>query len=195
MKGVALAPKPVQKQLRMDVVVRSEAAAKRVGRPGMNVNLNSLTVARNLGPKVAEIAHKAGRDPKTVGLTLMSSGFLADSEEKARAMAAPYNAEDAKHYLHYWAHSNDDVDRDLVAQTTANQKAGQPQGNFSAQALVDTVHLYIEAMAETGLKPDWINLTLWPSGMPVEQALDCLERVASDVLPKIPRRRGHATAA
>ncbi len=193
-KGVALAPKPVQKQLRIDVVVRSEAAAKRVGRPGLNVNLNHLSVAKSLGPKVAEIAQKAGRDPATVGLSLQTSGFLTDSEERARAMVAPYSAEDAKHYLEYWTHSNDAVDRDLVVQTKANQESGRAQGNFSAQAIIDAIHLHVETMAATGLRPDWVNLTLWPSGMPVEQALDCLERVASDVLPKLPRRERRMAA-
>jgi len=187
-KGVALAPRPIQKQMRIDVVIRSEAAAKRVARPGVHVNLNSLAIAKSLGPKVAEIASKGGRDPSTVGLSLLASGFLADTEANARALATPYNLEDSKQYLNYWSHSKDAVDREMSAMASAAQKSGQPQGSFSPQALVDTIHTYIETMAATGLKPDWVNLTLWPAGMPVGHALECLERVASDVLPKLPRR-------
>ncbi len=188
-KGVALAPRPIQERIRMDVVIRSEAAAKRVARPGMNVNLNSLAVAKSLGPKVAEIAHEAGRDPSQVGLSLLATGFLAETEETARALAGPYVVEDAKQYINYWARSNDSVDHELASQASATRLGGGLPGSFSPQALVATIHNYVEVMAATGLKPDWINLTLWPAGMPVEQALDCLEHVARDVLPHVSRAR------
>lgn len=187
-RGVAISPRPVQKQVRMEVVIRSEAAAKRIARPGMDVNMNSMAVAQELGPKVAEIAHRAGRDPADVGISLLASGFLAATEERARTLTRPYSAEDANQYIQYWSHSNDEIDRVMSAQVSASQAEGRQQGNFTAQALIDAIHANIETMAATGLKPGWLNLTLWPAGMPVTDALDCLERVARDVLPQIPRR-------
>ena len=37
------------------------------------------------------------------------------------------------------------------------------------------------------MRPDWLNVTLWHAGMPVEQAIDCLEQFAEEVLPEIAR--------
>lgn len=173
----------------MDVVIRSEAAAKRVARFGVGANLNSLSVAETLGPRVADIAQRAGRDPRAVGLTLQGAGFLAKDEERARDLARPYMEEDIKQYLQYWAHSNDAVDRKLTAMAREAQDVGELRGSFTVAALIDSIRKHVEVMAGTGLKPNWVNLSLWPAGMPVEHAIECLERVARDVLPHVPRTR------
>jgi len=186
-KGVRLAPRPLQKKIRVELAVRSEAAAKRVALPDINVNLNSLSVVRNIGPHVADIASKGGRAPSSVGVSILFTGFLAENEEAARKAVARYNEEDAKQYLEYWSHSKDAVDRDMVAQYKEASQTGVARGSFTPQSFIDDIHEAIDTIAATGLRPDWINLNLWPSGMPYEEALDCLERVAADVLPKLPR--------
>ncbi len=192
-KGVQLAPRPLQKQIRVELAVRSEAAAKRVALPGINVNLNSLTVVQSVGPVVAEIASRAGRAPSSVGATILFTGFLAENEDAGRQAVAQYNDEDAKQYLEYWAHSKDAVDRVLSAQYKEASRTGVARGSFTPQSFVDGIHEAIETITATGLRPDWINLNLWPSGMPYAEALECLERVAADVLPKIPRVGRHTT--
>ena len=184
-KGVCLSPPPLQEKLEIQVAIRSLAAARRVAIPGVNVNLNSPIVTKEIGAQVAEIAAKAGRDPSQIGTGLLLGGFLAENQEKAIAAAAPYADEDAKEYIGFWSASNDAADVAYKAAFEAARKAGTPVGCFTPDAFLAAIEQDIDIMRATGMRPDWINVNLWPPGMDFARAKECLLRFAAEVLAKV----------
>ncbi len=184
-KGVHLSPPPVQEKMEVQVAIRSVAAARRVALPGVNVNLNSPAVAKELGPRVAEIAASAGRNPAEIGVGLLLGGFLAGGEDKAVAAVRPFAAEEAREYIGFWNASGDAVDHKYRAIMEETLKQGAPLGCFTPEAFVTAIDQDIAIMAATGLRPDWINVNLWPPGMEFARAKECLERFAAEVLPHV----------
>ena len=182
LKGVELFPKPMRLGgPEVQLAVRSAPAARRAARHRLDVNLLAASAARQYGPMVAEAAHAEGLDPATVGASVLRTGFLAEGQEAALARVAPYAKVDAEEYEQWQDRDPDDMR--LAAERKVG--AGQSAQIHTAQALIDAIESDIEAMAATGLRPAWVNLSLWPPGMPLAEAMDCLERVAAEVLPKL----------
>lgn len=185
-KGVELFPKPLNASgPDIQLAVRSAPAAKRAVKHRLSVHLLAISAARQYGPIVVEAAAAEGIDPATIGAAVMRSGFLATSAEAAQALVAPYGAVDAQEYEQW--QDRDPDDQRLQAERKAG--VGQAVGAFTPDAFIEAIEADTRDVAEIGLRPDWINLNLWPPGLPLEQALDCLERVAQDVLPKLSVRR------
>ena len=198
-REINLTPRPLQKKVELQLAIRSEAAAKRVAQHEINVNLQGFPTAARIGPVVAEIAAKAGRDPGNVGAGVQRTGFILESEQRARDRAFEFVVEDGKEYDRFMATSSDPPDRELIAIREALRKESPSSaeifpGAYSAQALIDAIHSDIEGLKKAGLRPDWINLSLWPPGLPLADALECLERVANEVLPHVPRAKTAACA-
>jgi len=182
LKGVELFPKPVRPGgPEVQLAVRSAPAAARAGRYGVSVNLLAASPAAQYGPLVADAVRARGGDPTEIGACVLRSGFVAESEAAATARVTPYAKVDAAEY-EAWQDRDPD-DRRLAAERKAG--VGQSAPAHTAQALAEAIQSDIQVMAATGLRPDWVNLSLWPPGMPFAQALDCLERVAADVLPQV----------
>ncbi len=186
LRGVELHPRPLQAGgIEVQLAVRSVPAARRAVRHGVSVNLHSREAARINGPVVAEGVAALGRDPGQVGVSLLRVAFLSVDEASGRATVAPYMAFDALEY-DQWQSADDPDDRRLIE---ARRSAGDaPAGLFTAEAIVEALLGDAEAIRALGLRPDWINLSLWPPGMPLVEAVDCLERVAAEVLPKVQGR-------
>lgn len=186
LKGVDLFPKPVRPGgPEVQLAVRSPPAARRAVKHGVSVNLHSREAARTHGPIVAEGVAAKGVDPANIGVGLLRLAFLAPTVEAGHAAVAPYMAYDAKEYDD-WQTPDDPDDRRLIeARRTAGAKPG---GLFTGAELADAILGDAAAIAEIGLRLDWVNLSLWPPGMPLAEALDCLERVAAEVLPKVQAR-------
>lgn len=183
LRNVEIFPKPLSSSsIEVQLAVRSEAAARRAARQAVSVNLLAAAPAEVYGPIVAAEVDRAGRDPREVGATVLRTGFLTTSPQAADALVRPYAEVDAAEY-DAWQDTDPD-DKRLVAQRRATVS---PVGAATPQALVDALEADIALMSRVGLRPAWVNLNLWPPGMPLDQAMDCLERVARDVLPKVSR--------
>jgi alkanesulfonate monooxygenase SsuD/methylene tetrahydromethanopterin reductase-like flavin-dependent oxidoreductase (luciferase family) len=184
-KGVELFPKPMRETgPEIQLAVRSAPAAKRAAKHRVSVNLLGTAPARQYGPLVAEAAAAGGTDPATIGATVLRAGFLAADPQRAKDAVAPYYIVDAQEYEQW--QDRDPDDQRIAAERKAS--AGQSAGIYTADALIEGIEADIAVISGVGLRPDWVNLTLWPPGMPLQQALDCLQRVAEDVLPRISGR-------
>ena len=185
LKGVELFPKPLKATgPEIQLAVRSAPAAKRAVRHRVSVHLLAISAAREYGPLVVEAAAAEGIDPGTIGAAVMRSGFLAESAEAAQAAGAPYGIVDAQEYEQW--QDRDPDDQRIQAERKAG--VGQAVGAFTPEAFIEAIESDAAELSAMGLRPDWVNLNLWPPGMPLEQALDCLHRVAQEVLPRLASR-------
>lgn len=182
-RGVKLSPAPIQTSMGFQLAVRSAVVAKRSIRNRLDVNLQSREEGLSFGPVVAQEAEKAGIDPRTIGGSIQRGGFIGTSREAAVQASLPYLRFQAEEYL-----TNAGEDEKVQAharQMIASVDAGE--GAFTAEEWIETLEADGDAIASVGLRPDWVNLTLWHSGMPLAQAIDALEEFAEQVLPHIDR--------
>lgn len=183
LKGVELHPQPLQAGgPEVQLAVRSAPAARRAAKHGVSVNLHSREAARQFGPVFVETLRDLGQHATDVRVGLLRLAFLGPDEAAGQEMVAPYMAFDVREYDEWQTAEDPDDKRLLELRRAAGDKPG---GCFTAEALVSAIIGDVEAIRELGLTPDWINLSLWPPGMPLRDALACLERVAEEVLPKV----------
>jgi alkanesulfonate monooxygenase SsuD/methylene tetrahydromethanopterin reductase-like flavin-dependent oxidoreductase (luciferase family) len=187
LRDVAVTPRPVGASgLPVQLAARSPAAARRAVRYGLDVNTQNRFAAAEVAPILVAEMEKAGRDPAQLGVSVLGLGFLAESRQSARDLCLPYMEWDYREF-DAWQNPDDPDDRRMIEQRKTASEV--PLGALTADDLVAEIHASIDAIAGQGLRPDWVNLSLWPPGMPFEQAIDCLERVAAEVLPQVPRRQ------
>lgn len=182
-KGVKLSPPPVQSEMGFQLAVRSPVTAKRAIRHRLDVNLQSREEALVNGKMVAEEANLAGLNPRNIGGSIQRGGFIGRTREQAVEDSMPYLLFQAHEYLE---NAGDDVEVQRHAHALiAAVEAGK--GAFTADEWLETLEQDAEAIAATGLRPDWVNLTLWHSGTPLKPAIAALEQFAAEVLPRIKR--------
>jgi len=183
-KGAQLHPGPVQpKGPEIQLATRSAAAIQRAARHGVSVNMGLREAVPMYGPMLAEAARAAGHDPAGVGVSLASIGYLGASEEAARARAEPYMQWDAREYL-AWEDRPDEPQLAEARRAAAKTLTGFHTPDKWLASLMEDMNSVMAA----GLRPDWINLSMWPPGMPLEEAIEGLERFAATVLPHVPRQ-------
>jgi len=180
-KGGALYPKPVQAPYpEIQIIARSEAAAMRAVRHATSVNLHRRDVVQTLGPLVADATRKAGRDPAKVKVSVLRHGFLGQSRERAVETAKPYLTWNAQEHGGWWSDNPDPDDRALFKARVVG--AASPPGDYTADEWLAGIRGDIAAIAAAGLRPDWINVNIWPPGMSLAEGLACLECFADTVL-------------
>lgn len=180
-KGAGLFPKPVQTPYpEIQIIARSEAAALRSVRHATSINLHRRDVVQRLGPVVAEATRQAGRDPATVKVSVLRHGFLGQSRDQAIEIAKPFLTWNAQEHGGWWSDDPDPDDRLLFQSRVAG--AASPPGDYTASDWIDGIKGDIEAITSVGLRPDWININIWPPGMSLADGLGCLERFAETVL-------------
>lgn len=180
-KGGALYPKPVQAPYpEIQIIARSEAAALRAVRHATSINLHRRDVVNALGPVVAEATRKAGRDPASVKVAVLRHGFLGPTREAAIEAAKPYLTWNAKEHGGWWADNPDPDDRALFQARVVG--AASPPGDYTPEEWLAGIAGDSAAIEATGLRPDWINVNIWPPGMSLADGLACLERFAATVL-------------
>jgi len=185
-KGGALYPKPVQTPYpEIQIIARSEAAARRAVRHATALNLHRRDVVRALGPMVAAETAKAGRDPSTVKVTVLRHGFLGADRESAVATAKPFLTWNAREHGAWWSENPDPDDHTLFQARVVG--ADSPPGDFTPEDWLAGIAGDIAAITETGLRPDWVNVNIWPPGMTLADGLACLERFAETVLRPLRR--------
>jgi alkanesulfonate monooxygenase SsuD/methylene tetrahydromethanopterin reductase-like flavin-dependent oxidoreductase (luciferase family) len=182
LKGVKLTPPPLQKNMEIQLMVASAAAAKRAARHGVDVNLLSTEGLREYGPACVEAAAEVGRNPKEIGVSIMIIGFIGRSREAAVAAARPYLMFQAEEYAQNAQH--DPAHQAAAEALKASYDRGD--GPFTAAEWVETIQKNVQSIVDLGLKPSWINVTLWHAGMPVPEAIEALEQFSADVLPQLP---------
>ena len=131
------------------------------------------------GPMLADAVRAAGRDPARVGVSLASIGYLGASEESARAAAEPYMQWDTREYV---AWERPDEPQLAEARRAA---AKSLTGFHTPDKWLESLVKDQQSVVAAGLRPDWINLSMWPPGMPLDQAIESLERFAETVLPHL----------
>lgn len=185
-KGVKLSPSPVQTNPEFQLAVRSKVVAARAVRHKIDVNLQSREEAVVHGPIVAEMALAAGIDPKTIRASIQKhAGFIAGGRNEAVEISKPYLRFQMEEYL-----VNAGGDAAVVAHANRMiESVENGEGPFTSQEWIDVLNDDAEAVRATGLTPDWLNVTLWHSGMPVSQAIDALEAFAEGVLPNLNRAK------
>jgi alkanesulfonate monooxygenase SsuD/methylene tetrahydromethanopterin reductase-like flavin-dependent oxidoreductase (luciferase family) len=183
LKGVRLSPPPLQANMGFQLAVRSVPAAKRAIRHQVDVNLQSREEALVNGRILAEEASLGARDPATIAASVQRAGFIGKTREQAVQASKPYLLFQAREYLE---NAKDDVEIQQQAHTMiAAVEAGK--GCFSAEEWVQAIEGDAAAISATGLRPDWINLTLWHSGAALGPAIEALNAFAAQVLPHIKR--------
>ncbi len=187
--GVQLSPPPVQTpHPEIQYTARSAVAAKRAARLGLSLNVLAQPNVPILGPLVAETAAAAGHNPAKIGVSLLRGGFLGKDREQAVEAVRPYHEWDVQEYDEWQAEAPDPDDVRLLEERKAKAKSRQsepPPGHFTPEEWISAVASDEAAIKAVGLKPGWVNVTLWPPGMPLTQALDCLEQFAEEVLPHL----------
>ncbi len=182
-KGVRLSPGPMQESMGFQLAVRSEVVARRAIRNSVDVNLQSREEALVFGPAVAQEAEKMNTDPNRIGGSIQRGGFIGTTREAAVEASKPYLRFQAEEYL---TNAGADTNvQDHARKMIASVDAGE--GAFTANEWLETLEADGDAIESTGLRPDWVNLTLWHSGMPLSQAIDALEQFAEQVLPHVKR--------
>jgi alkanesulfonate monooxygenase SsuD/methylene tetrahydromethanopterin reductase-like flavin-dependent oxidoreductase (luciferase family) len=185
MKGVKLSPPPVQKDPEFQLAVRAQVVASRAVRHRVNVNLQSREEALLHGPMVVEEARIAGVDSTRIGASIQRLGFIGKSREQAVEASKPYLRVQMEEYI-----ENAGDDPILRADAYAMlERVNNGVGAFTAAEWREILGEDMNTIRSIGLRPDWINLTLWHSGMPVDEAIEALEIFAADVLPHLPRVR------
>jgi alkanesulfonate monooxygenase SsuD/methylene tetrahydromethanopterin reductase-like flavin-dependent oxidoreductase (luciferase family) len=183
LKGVKLSPPPLQANMGFQLAVRSIPAAKRAIRHGVDVNLQSREETLVNGRILAEEAALAARDPATIAASVQRGGFIGRTREEAARESKPYLLFQAREYLEN-AKGDPQIEQQARAMIAAVE-AGK--GTFCAAEWVEAIEGDAAAISSTGLRPDWINLTLWHAGAPLGPAIEALETFASEVLPHINR--------
>lgn len=181
-RGAQLHPGAVQpKGPEIQLATRSAAAIQRAARHGVNVNMGLREAVPMYGPMLADAVRAAGRDPAGVGVSLASIGYLGASEEAARAAAEPYMQWDKREYV--------DWERPDEPQLAEARRAAAKSltGFHTPDEWLESLIKDQQSVVAAGLRPDWINLSMWPPGMPLEQAVESLERFAETVLPHLQR--------
>lgn len=182
-KGVKLYPSPMQSDMGFQLAVRSEVVAGRAVRHGVDVNLQSREEALQFGPIVARVATAAGRNPAVIKASIQRGGFIGADRAKAVQASLPYLRFQAEEYL--INAGEDEAVRAHARKMIASVDAGE--GAFTNEEWLATLEADAAAIHSTGLAPDWVNLTLWHSGMPLGQAIEALEEFAARVLPHVKR--------
>lgn len=182
-KDVQLFPPPVRKAPEFQLAVRSAVVAKRAVRHRVDVNLQSVEEARVHGPAVVAEARTAGIDPATIRASVQRIGYIGNSREHAVEASKPYLRYQMQEYLQ-------NAGDDPVVLAHAHEMittVERGEGAFSAGEWIGAISGDAAEIRAIGLKPDWINLTLWHSGMPVDEAIEALELFAAEVLPELRR--------
>lgn len=177
-KGVKLSPPPVQAKPEFQLAVRSSVVAKRAIRYRVDVNLQSIEEARVQGPAVVAEARAAGVDPATIRASVQRTGYIGASRDAAVAASKPYLLFQMQEYMENAG--NDPVVRAHAQAMIDSAEAGE--GAFTAGEWLESLRENAADIRAIGLEPDWINLTIWHSGMPVDEAIGALEIFAHDVL-------------
>lgn len=183
-RGVCIHPRPLQSpHPEVVMCVRSRPAAERAGRFGLSVNLQGPESLRRNGPLVVEAREKAGFGASRAGASILRSGFLGATREASIAASREYYAHDLAVYDAWQRQQPDPDDLRMLAARSAGPDA--PGGLYEVGEWIAAITSDAESMRDAGLVPDWINLTLWPPGMAVDEALGCLQRFAAEVLPRV----------
>jgi alkanesulfonate monooxygenase SsuD/methylene tetrahydromethanopterin reductase-like flavin-dependent oxidoreductase (luciferase family) len=189
-KGVKLSPPPLQADMGFQLAVRSAVVAKRAVRHKVDVNLQSREEAVVNGRTVAEEARLAGRDPGQIGGSVQRVGFIGKTREHAVEASKPYLLFQAEEYLE---NAKDDVAIQQQARAMIGAvRAGK--GAFTEEEWIEAIEKDAETISSVGLRPDWINLTLWHAGAPLGPAIEALNDFATKVLPHINRGRSGSRA-
>jgi alkanesulfonate monooxygenase SsuD/methylene tetrahydromethanopterin reductase-like flavin-dependent oxidoreductase (luciferase family) len=191
LRGVAVTPRPARR-IPVELAARSAAAARRAVRHGLDVNSQNRVAAREIAPVLIEELQRAGRDPAELGVSVLGLGFLAADRAAAEAAARPYLEWDYREF-DAWQNPGDPDDARMIAQR--RDAPAVPLGALTAAEMIAEIEANVTTIVGLGFRPSWVNLSLWPVGMPVEQAIDCLERVAAAVLPHVPRAAATRSAA
>lgn len=182
LKGVALCPTPLQARLPLQLASRSPAAIRRALRYGIDVNIFEPQTAVGLTSVLQEAAASTGRALDQIGVSFHRGGFIAGSREKAIELTKPYQLWQAQEFA---GNAGNDAREQAVAQTMiAGIESGEGSSHTAEEWRRD-VEADVALVASTGMRPDWLSLTLWHSGMPVERAIEGLEQFAEQVLPHI----------
>jgi hypothetical protein len=143
--------------------------------------VHAAQIATQLAPVFQEEAARAGRAIGDVGVSIQQTGFLAGSRAEAVAASKEYLIWQAREFLDNTGDHT--AEAELAERMIATIEAGV--GPYTADEWVEQVDRDATTIAATGMRPDWVNVTLWHSGMPLEQAFEALERFAADVLPRL----------
>jgi alkanesulfonate monooxygenase SsuD/methylene tetrahydromethanopterin reductase-like flavin-dependent oxidoreductase (luciferase family) len=185
LRGVSVAPPPSQARVPVQLAARSAPAVRRAIRHGVDVNVHAVETAVELAPIFQEEAAKANRSLGDIGVSVQQEGYLGRNREEALTLSKPYRLWQAREAREFHGNVADGAaDAASASRRISAIEAGEG-GAFTADEWVEAIHSSARAIAGAGMRPDWVNLTLWHSGMPVEQALDALEQFAAEVMPRV----------
>jgi alkanesulfonate monooxygenase SsuD/methylene tetrahydromethanopterin reductase-like flavin-dependent oxidoreductase (luciferase family) len=181
LQGVQLSPLPLQRPVKLQLAARSAPAVSRALRHGVDVNVFAPETALELSPTFRDEAAKYDRKLRDIGVSFHASGFLAGSRTEAVEASKAYQLWQAREFE---GNAGGDV-AEVASARRMIDAIEKGKGAYTAGEWIEKVQADCATIAKTGMRADWLNVTLWHSGMPVEQAIDCLEQFAAEVLPHI----------
>lgn len=163
------------------ISVRSKSAAQRAAQYGFSANiLVRQGDATALYDSYIGALQTVGADVSRCEIATVGDGFIARTEEEARIIAREYMSHDAALYAEMLLDNPDRGDRLFI-------EAGR-SGNVSPPMTPDAWAKEIESAVSTfergPVKLGWFNVSVWPPGLPTEQAIQALRLFAATVLPR-----------
>jgi len=179
-ESARVSPPPVQSPVPIWMGGRSSTAIKRAAAMGYHLALadfdEELCVADCRAYAEALIEH--GRNPGEHRVVAVTSLFVDEDPERARAMAAPHIRYQQGQYQRWFGEASDRRPEPLAADQTADLPSG---------CLVGTPEHVLEAIKAARARMRFTDFSFWTllPGMALDTALPSLELFAERVLPAL----------
>ena len=179
---VEIQPRSVQKpHPPVLMAVRNKSAARRAAKYGFSANiLVRQGDAEALYETYVAALRAAGADASRCEIATVADGFVARTDEQARSIAGEYMLHDAALYAEMMREGSDRGDR-LFIESGRSGKVSPP---MTADSWSRAIQSAVSTFDLGPVKLGWFNLSVWPPGLPLEQATEALHLFAETVLPR-----------